>query len=46
MSLFIASLGFADPDVLATAKFSILIASLIAGSTGLLYLSRTTEAKR
>jgi NhaA family Na+:H+ antiporter len=44
MSLFIASLGFTDPDVLAAAKFSILIASLIAGSIGLLYLSRTTEA--
>ncbi|HEX6292513.1 MAG TPA: Na+/H+ antiporter NhaA [Herpetosiphonaceae bacterium] len=40
MSLFIASLGFVNPDVLATAKLSILIASLIAGSAGLLYLSR------
>jgi NhaA family Na+:H+ antiporter len=40
MSLFIASLGFSNPDVLATAKFSILIASLLAGSVGLVYLSR------
>ncbi len=40
MSLFIASLGFADPEVLATAKLAILIASLIAGTTGLFLLSR------
>ena len=40
MSLFIASLAFNDPDVLATAKIAILIASLIAGSIGLLLLYR------
>ena len=40
MSLFIASLAFTDPDVLATAKLSILLASLIAGSAGLLMLYR------
>jgi Na+:H+ antiporter, NhaA family len=40
MSLFIASLGFVEPELLATAKFSILIASLIAGTAGLVYLSR------
>jgi Na+:H+ antiporter, NhaA family len=40
MSLFIASLGLAEPELLATAKFSILIASLIAGTIGLVYLSR------
>jgi Na+:H+ antiporter, NhaA family len=40
MSLFIATLGFADPNVLATAKISILLGSLIAGTAGLLLLSR------
>lgn len=40
MSLFIASLGFSDPDLLSAAKFAILIASLIAGTAGFLYLSR------
>ncbi len=40
MSLFIASLGFADPDVLATAKLAILIASIIAGTAGLVLLGR------
>ena len=40
MSLFIASLAFTDPDVLATAKLSILLASLVAGSAGLLMLYR------
>lgn len=41
MSLFIASLAFLDVDVLATAKLSILIASVIAATAGLLLLSRT-----
>jgi NhaA family Na+:H+ antiporter len=45
MSLFIASLGFVNPDVLAAAKFSILIASLIAGALGLFYLSRVPSAQ-
>ncbi|HEY0604325.1 MAG TPA: Na+/H+ antiporter NhaA [Herpetosiphonaceae bacterium] len=40
MSLFIASLGFGDPDLLSAAKFSILIASLIAGTVGFVFLSR------
>ncbi len=40
MSLFIASLGFADPAVLATAKLAILLASVIAGTSGLVLLSR------
>lgn len=38
MSLFIASLAFTDPDTLATAKLAILLASLLAGSIGLLVL--------
>lgn len=44
MSLFIAALAFAQPEVLATAKLGILIASLIAGSAGLLLLRRVTLA--
>ncbi len=40
MSLFIASLAFADADVLATAKVAILVASLLAGTAGLLLLRR------
>ena len=41
MSLFIAALAFAQPALLATAKLGILIASLIAGSAGLLLLRMT-----
>jgi NhaA family Na+:H+ antiporter len=43
MSLFIASLGFARADMLATAKIAILVASLLAGSAGLLLLSRARQ---
>ncbi len=46
MSLFIASLAFSDPMHLATAKLAILIASALAGSVGLLLLSRVPEVKR
>jgi Na+:H+ antiporter, NhaA family len=42
MSLFIAALAFAQPEVLAMAKLSILAASLIAGCVGLLLLRRET----
>jgi len=45
MSLFIAALAFAQPEVLASAKLGILIASLIAGSAGLLLLRRVTSAE-
>jgi NhaA family Na+:H+ antiporter len=45
MSLFIAALAFAQPEVLATAKLGILIASLIAGSAGLLLLRQVTPAE-
>jgi NhaA family Na+:H+ antiporter len=38
MSLFIAALAFPDPDTLATAKLAILLASVLAGVTGLLIL--------
>lgn len=40
MSLFIASLAFADPAMLATAKLAILLASLLAGIAGFLLLRR------
>jgi NhaA family Na+:H+ antiporter len=43
MSLFIASLAFADADVLATAKVAILVASLVAGTAGLLLLRRLPQ---
>ncbi len=40
MSLFIASLAFVKPEVLATAKLSILIASVLAGAAGMLLFMR------
>lgn len=43
MSIFIAGLGFAnDPDALLGAKTGILLASLIAGFTGFLWLRKGT----
>ncbi len=41
MSLFIASLGFGESELLDTAKLGILLASVIAGSAGYLLLLRT-----
>lgn len=35
MSIFIANLAFANPELLAAAKLSVLVASLIAGALGL-----------
>jgi NhaA family Na+:H+ antiporter len=46
MSLFIASLGFVNEDVLGVAKLAILLASSIAGAAGLLVLRRTTTAEQ
>ena len=40
MSLFIASLAFADPALLSQAKIGVLAASLIAALAGLAVLSR------
>ena len=40
MSLFISSLAFAEPALLATAKLAILIASLLAGGAGMLMFVR------
>jgi NhaA family Na+:H+ antiporter len=42
MSLFIASLAFVNPDMLAAAKLAILLASLLAGSLGLILLRQVT----
>lgn len=39
MSLFVASLSFADPDAIAAAKLAILIGSALSAMTGLLILS-------
>ena len=43
MSLFIASLAFANPDTLATAKLAILLASLLAGVIGFVLLRRAPQ---
>lgn len=40
MSLFIASLGFSEPELLEAAKLGILAASLLAGTAGFLLLRR------
>jgi NhaA family Na+:H+ antiporter len=36
MSIFIANLSFADPDLVASAKLAVLIGSAVAGLSGLL----------
>ncbi|MCX6049965.1 MAG: Na+/H+ antiporter NhaA, partial [Chloroflexi bacterium] len=46
MSLFIASLAFADPALLATAKLAILVASLLAGGAGFMLLRRVPKAAK
>src|SRR5690606_34722157 len=38
MSIFIALLSFADPDVVDVAKFAILVASLLSGAIGFILL--------
>jgi NhaA family Na+:H+ antiporter len=40
MSLFIADLAFADPARLAAAKLGVLVASLVAGTVGVVLLMR------
>jgi NhaA family Na+:H+ antiporter len=45
MSLFISSSAFPDPSMLATAKISILIASLISGAIGVILLLLTTSKR-
>ncbi|MBC8074872.1 MAG: Na+/H+ antiporter NhaA [Chloroflexales bacterium] len=46
MSLFIAALAFADPATLIAAKLGVLAASLVAGISGVLVLSRVLPAER
>jgi len=46
MSIFIATLAFEDAELLATAKLAVLVASVLAGTTGLVLgraLSRNTR---
>ncbi|MBK9711969.1 MAG: Na+/H+ antiporter NhaA [Kouleothrix sp.] len=45
MSLFIAALAFDSPGNLAAAKLAILLASLVAGSAGLLLLRQAPRAE-
>ena len=45
MSLFISSLAFGISSLLETAKFGILIASLIAGVVGIIILKGTTQPR-
>jgi Na+:H+ antiporter, NhaA family len=43
MSIFITLLSFADPYIINTSKFAILLASVIAGITGYLWLMKTLK---
>ncbi len=46
MSLFIAALGFGEgSELLTSAKLAILVASLIAGGVGMVYLSRVKASR-
>lgn len=46
MSLFIAALGFGEgSELLTSAKLAILVASLIAGAVGMVYLSRVKASE-
>ena len=47
MSLFIGALAFSDQDILARAKFGILVGSLLAGMVGssLLLLGSSAQSK-
>ena len=40
MSIFIALLAFSNPDIIQSAKMSILLSSLLAGATGFVMLNR------
>lgn len=46
MAIFISLLSFVDPTLIAEAKFSILIASLISGIIGYSLLSATGKTKK
>jgi len=45
MSLFIANSAFSSPALLSAAKISILAASLLAGTIGVILLSLTTAGR-
>ncbi len=42
MSLFITSLAFSDPKMVDDAKYGILLASVISGTAGIIWLKRTS----
>ncbi|CAA9589674.1 Na+/H+ antiporter NhaA type [uncultured Synechococcales cyanobacterium] len=44
VSIFIATLGFGESELLSTAKLAILVASVIAGSSGFFLLKRIRPA--
>ncbi|HLW50431.1 MAG TPA: Na+/H+ antiporter NhaA [Sphingobacteriaceae bacterium] len=44
MSIFIALLSFSDDRVIAEAKFSILVASLLSGAIGYILLARSAKS--
>lgn len=46
MSIFISLLAFSDPGIVNTSKLVILIASLVAGITGFLFLRATLPANQ
>ncbi|WP_407429672.1 Na+/H+ antiporter NhaA [Arcticibacter sp.] len=46
MSIFIALLSFIDPFLVAEAKFSILVGSILSGTLGYLLLSRTKNRQQ
>lgn len=46
MSIFIALLSFSDDLLIAEAKFSILVASLLSGAVGYMLLSRTAKRSK
>lgn len=43
ISIFMSVLAFDDVDVIAQSKFSVLIASFVAGSIGFIYLKKVLE---
>jgi NhaA family Na+:H+ antiporter len=45
MSIFITILAFKDPETIVFSKIAILIASILSGVFGLLYLKYTVSRK-
>lgn len=46
MSLFVTTLAFTDPNIVASAKLAILVASLLSGITGLFILRTATTPSK